>query len=82
MNFDHKEISRVAYKKDGSRWVEVFRETNAHQVNKDLMHDVINKKIHCCKYIKSIKYTPNYDGTSTYTVYYDNNTKSVYTVER
>lgn len=82
MNRDHKEICRIAYKKVGGKWEEVYKETDEAQVNKWLMHDVIAKKIHKAQYITSIKYRTNYDGTDTYTVYYDGGIKNVYTVER
>ena len=51
------------------------------EIHKDLMNDLIAKKLHKCTYIRSIKDRPNYDGTRTITVYHDNGCKRVYVVE-
>lgn len=81
MNSTHKEIARICYVKEGRTYKQTYKETDPAEVNKALMHDLINKKLHGCKYITSIKDRCNYDGTRTITVYYDNGVKNEYTVE-
>ena len=81
MNKNHKEISRICYAKEDNTWIETFKETDVAAVEHWLLNDLIAKKMHKCKYIKSIKEHCNYDGTRTFTIYYDNNVKNVYTVE-
>lgn len=76
-----KTISRTAEKKRGKKWIETFKQTEPVEVYRDLMHDLINKKICCASYIKSIKRTNNYDGTQTIIVTYDNECRSIYIVE-
>lgn len=81
MNKEHKEISRVCFKKVGNKWEQTFKETNEDTVNKSLLHDIVAKKMHGATYIKRITENCNYDGTRTFTVFYDNNVKNVYTIE-
>lgn len=76
-----KEIKRVAEKKVNKKWVETFTCTDELEVYKALTSDLIAKKINACQYIKTIKRTPNYDGTQTITVTYDNDCRSIYTVK-
>lgn len=76
-----REIKRVVYNKDNSKWREVMTVTNKEDIYKSLATDIIAKKIHKCLWIKSIRDVSNYDGTRNITVYYDNECKCVYTVE-
>lgn len=74
-------INRIAQKKDNGKWVDTYIENNPESVYKSLVHDLVAKKINQCKYIKSIKRIQNYNGTNTIIVLYDNNIRSIYTVE-
>ena len=76
-----KTVSRTAEKKRGKKWIETFKQTDPNKVHKELMHDLINKKLCNASYIKSIKRTSNYDGTQTIIVTYDNECRSIYVVE-
>lgn len=76
----NREISMTNYTKNGRNWEESYRNTNPADVYESLSLALINKKIHACTFIKSIKRTPNYDGTQTITVMYDNGVKTVYIV--
>lgn len=76
-----KDIKRITYLKEGNAWKECFTETDPAEVEHRLLADIVAKKMHKCTYITSIKERTNYDGTRTFTVYYSNATKSVYTVE-
>lgn len=75
-----REISKTTYVKEGRTWEKSYTTNNSTEVYESLALDLINKKIHACTFIKSIKRTPNYDGTQTITVTYDNNCKTVYIV--
>ena len=78
---DNNIIKRIAQKKTGKTWVNTYIDTCPGTVYKSLSHDLIAKKINACTYIKSIKRIQNYDGTNTIIVTYDNNVRSVYTIE-
>ena len=75
-----REISMTNYVKSGRTWEESYRNTNPADVYESLSLALINKKIHACKYITSIKRVNNYDGTQAITVNYDNGVKTVYIV--
>ena len=74
-------IKRIAQKKTGKTWADTYIDNDAASVYKSLSHDLIAKKLNACTYIKSIKRVQNYDGTNTIIVLYDNNTRSVYTID-
>ena len=75
-----REISMTNYVKSGRTWKESYTNTNPADVYESLSMALINKKIHACSYIKSIKRVNNYDGTQSITVNYDNGVKTVYIV--
>ena len=75
-----REISMTNYVKEGRNWKESYTNTNPADVYESLSLALINKKIHSCSYIKSIKRVNNYDGTQSITVNYDNGVKTVYIV--
>lgn len=76
-----RDIMRIHEVKDGKAWRETFRQTDPAKVNEDLMRDLIAKKLHKAAYIKTITDRPNYDGTRTIIVTYDNQCRSIYTVK-
>lgn len=76
-----KEIKRTVFVKEGHNWKETFSTTDQAEIYKSLSHDMEAKLICKCSYITRIKSVTNYDGTHDVTVWYDNNCKSVYTVE-
>ena len=77
-----KEIKRVMYLKNGKNWKEGTTTTDQAEIYRSLANDMKAKFLHKCKYITRIADQCNYDGTRNITVYYDNNCKSVYTVEQ
>jgi hypothetical protein len=75
-----REIKRITEVKKGSKWVKEFVEYDELTIYKDLVTSLISKKINCCQYIKSIKRVPNYDGTQTIKVNFDNEVRCIYTI--
>lgn len=76
-----KEIKKVVEVKNGKKWEVSTVITDTTAVYESLSCDLINKKLNNCNYIKTIKRTPNYDGTQSITVNYNNDTRAVYTVK-
>ena len=71
----------TTYTKDGRAWTVARIETDATEIYKSLSADLIHKKLHKCKYIRSVADRSNYDGTRTVTVYYIDDVKRVYIVK-
>jgi hypothetical protein len=67
--------------KHGKKWIPENEITEETLVYKYLSNDLIAKKLNQCSYIKTIKRTPNYDGTQTIVVTYNNDCRSIYTVK-
>lgn len=76
-----KEIKKVVEIKNGKTWEVSFILTDEKEVYESLAQDLINKKLNQCTFIKTIKRIPNYDGTQSITVNYNNDTRAVYTVK-
>lgn len=78
-----KQESRIIEKRAGKKWIPDPDLTtfDAARIHEHLMHDLIAKKLHACRYITGIKDRTNYDGTRTITVTYDNGVRAVYTIE-
>lgn len=76
-----KEINLIIEIKNGKKWVQDTVITDETLVYKYLANDLISKKLNGCNYIKTIKRVPNYDGTQTITVTFNNDTRSIYTVK-
>lgn len=76
-----KAETRKTYLKNGRKWELRFEETDPETIHKELLDNIVAKKMHNCSYIKSIKESCNYDGTRTFTVYFSNDTKAVYIIE-
>ena len=76
-----KEVKKVVEVKNGKVWEVSAVITDVTAVYESLAQDLINKKLNNCRYIKTIKRTPNYDGTQTIIVTYNNDCRSVYTVK-
>lgn len=73
-------VSRIVQIKTGRGWKETYRDENPARVYDSLAHDLIEKKIVACSWIKSIRREPLYTGLQKITVAYDNGTRSIYTV--
>lgn len=67
--------------KKGSRWEQTYTCTDTEQNLHSLASDLAAKYIGKALYVKSIKRRNNYDGTQTYTVTYDNESRSIYTTD-
>lgn len=76
-----KEIKKVVEIKNGKIWEILTVITDELSIYESLSTDLINKKLNNCGYIKTIKRAPNYDGTQTITVTYNNDCRSIYTVK-
>lgn len=73
-------VHYVYQKKEGRAYVDKYICTDALQVHEDLAHELISKKINECRWIKSIKRTPLYNGFQKIIIQYDNDSRRVYTV--
>ena len=54
---------------------------NRAEVYESLARDMVNKKLCCCNYIKSIKRVNLYNGFEKIIVNYDNDVRRVYIIE-
>lgn len=76
-----REINLIIEVKRGKKWIQETVITDETLVYKYLANDLISKKLNGCAYIKTIKRVPNYDGTQTITVTFNNDCRSIYTVK-
>lgn len=74
------EIKKIIEVKEGKKWIESLVVTDEKEVYDNLARDMISKKINCCQWIKSIKRIPNYNGSQTIKVTYDNNVRATYVI--
>ena len=51
------------------------------EVYESLAHDLVNKKLCACTYIKSIKRVQMYNGFEKITITYDNDVRRIYVIE-
>lgn len=72
---------RVMEVKENGKYTPTYETTDKTDVLEWLTSDLIGKYMHKATYIKRIQDKPNYDGTRTITVYYNNNSRSIYTVK-
>lgn len=73
-------VKRIMEKKTGKGYETTYETSIPELVYESLAKDLISKKICACTWIKSIKRIQNYNGTITIIVNYNNNTRSVYTI--
>lgn len=76
-----KEMRRLVETKRNGKWEVSLTVTDKNEIWEGLAKDLIAKKIHKATWIKSVQDKPNYDGTRNITVTYDNNVRSIYTVQ-
>ena len=76
-----RDLKKIVEVKNGNKWVISHETTDTNEIYRSLSRDLIAKKFNGCTYIKSIKKTPNYDGTNTVKVYHDNGVKVTYIIE-
>lgn len=67
--------------RQGKSWTTTYTTDNETDIFKSLSNDLIAKKLCNCTYIRSIKRIQNYNGTITIIVTYDNETRSIYTIQ-
>ena len=79
-----KEIKREYYKRIDSRnYKKTYETTDEQRVIESLANALKYKYIYKASSIRSIKCIPNYDGTETFTIYYNGTgDKEVLTVKR
>lgn len=75
-----RKISRVFQIKEGRSWRETYRTEDPAEIYKSLSHELMSSKVFHASYYKRMEQRNNYDGTRTVTFYQDNG-KSVYTIE-
>ena len=69
-------------KKEGEKYVVTFTCFNdPERMYRDLSSELIAKKINACRWIKSIKRTPLFNGFDHITVTYDHGGRRIYTVK-
>ena len=73
-------INYIYQEKDGRTYTETFRCEDELQVYKDLAHELVSKKLNECRWIKSIKRRPLYNGFDEITVTYDHGGRRIYTI--
>lgn len=73
-------VNYIYEEKQSGKYVETFKCEDAQRVYDDLAHELISKKINECRWIRSIKRTPLYNGFDRITVTYDHGGRRVYTV--
>ena len=76
-----KEMKRLVETKRNGKWEVSLTVTDKNEIWESLAKDLIAKKIHKATWIKRVQDKPNYDGTRNITVTYDNNVRSIYTVQ-
>lgn len=76
-----KEISRIIEIKRGGKWETTHTQTNETEILHSLASDLAAKYIGKASYVKRITRRNNYDGTQTYVVSYDNDTRATYTTD-
>ena len=69
-------------KKQGKKYVVTYQaEDNSAYLHRRLSKDLIAKKVNNCRYIKSIRRKPLYNGFSNIVVTYSNDVRATYTIE-
>lgn len=76
----NNEIIKITEVKEGNKYIETYRTTDALTVYEDLSKALIGKKLNACQYIRSIKRVPLYNGYQEIVVYYTNNVRSTFIV--
>lgn len=74
-------MNQIVYVKKDGKWLVNLIITDPITIYKNLLDDFINQK-YGAKFITRIRRRQNYDGTVTFTVWYDNDVKADYTIER
>ena len=67
-------------KKNGRNYEQTWSSEDKEQVYEDLTHELINKKLCGCSYIRSITRKQLYNGFIKITVAYDNGDRRIYTI--
>jgi hypothetical protein len=73
-------IRRTVYTKEGRAWRETYSTTDEAEVYRSLAGDLEARYMAQARYIRRVERRNNYDGTETFSVYYDNAVKSIYRV--
>lgn len=69
-------------KKQGKKWIVTYQaKDNSAYFYRRLSNDLIAKKINECRYIRSIRREPLYNGITNIIVTYDNDVRATYTIE-
>ena len=79
---NNNQVKATAFIKESKKWVENWKTTNREVVYKKLLDDLISKKINACRYILRIERVNLYNGYERITVYYDNDVKTEYIIDR
>ncbi len=74
-------IKRVIEVRSGKKWTVSAEQYDRETILHSLASDLAAKYIGRAQYVRRIERRSNYDGTQTYTVTYDNECRSIYTVD-
>ena len=78
---NNEKVMVIYEAKEGRNYTETWRSEDPAKVYEDLARELISKKINECRWIKSIKRTPLYNGFQRITVTYDHGGRRLYTVK-
>ena len=76
-NYEYRRI----YLREGNKWIFDIEYKTFKEIYGPLTNEIIAKKINNCKWIKSIRRKPLYNGYQEITVIYDNNVKAIYKIK-
>ena len=79
---NNEKVMVIYEAKEGRNYTETWRSEDPAKVYEDLAQELISKKINECRWIKSIKRTPLYNGFQRITVTYDHGGRRLYTVKK
>lgn len=73
-------VNYIYEEKKNGKYTETYRCEDSARVYDDLAHELISKKINECRWIRSIKRTPLYNGFDRITVTYNHGGRRLYVV--
>ena len=79
---NNTQVKATTFIKEHKKRVENWQTTDREVVYKKLIDDLISKKINACRYIIRIERVNLYNGYERITVYYDNDSKTEYIIDR
>jgi IS1 family transposase len=78
----NNQVKATTFVKEFKKWNVSWETTDKEVVYKKLLDDLISKKVNACRYILRIERVNLYNGYERITVYYDNDVKTDYIIDR